>query len=236
MTDLIDDDDMGVRAPRAVAESGAAPGALRKVAVIAVMSVALGLAIQGLIVGARLLAGGPYPGLAAVADAAGGITWAVLVCTGVGIGTSIMRARAQIVGLLGVLFAPLAVAAAKGSQSLVASLLDLAAGQAVLSLGTVSAVRALEYAVLGFLLGMLARRGEARVSRYLGAGALVGVVLGGAVMALTAWAAAGAGMPYGSVQVAAGIVNEMLFPIGCALVIYGGQLVGRAFSHVDLVV
>lgn len=229
MDDLMDDKDF-----RATGPSGRA-GALRKLALIALMSVLLGLSIQLLIIAARLLAGGPLPGLGFVADAAQGITWALLVCTGVGIGTSIMRARAEIVGLLGALFAPFAVAAAKGSQSLVGSVLDRAGTEAVLGLGTISLLRAFEYAVLGFLLGTLARRGEARLGRYLGAGALVGVVLGGGVMALTAQAAWAAGMPYGAAQFAAGAVNEVLFPIGCALVIYGGQLVGRAFSRADLV-
>lgn len=232
MDDLLDDKDMGSPAWEPVAGN---TGALRKLALIALMSVALGLAIQFLIIVARMLADGPWRGIALVADAAQGVTWALLVCTGVGIGTSIMRARAQIVGLLGALFAPVAVAAAKGSQSFVTSVLELPDQQAILSVGTVGFVRAAEYAVLGFLLGTLARRGEARLSRYLGGGALVGLVMGGGVMALTAWTAAGAGIAYGGPQIAVGIVNEVLFPIGCALVVYGGQLVGRAFSRADLV-
>jgi hypothetical protein len=232
VSETIDDQDMGLGAN---AETTGKDGALRKLAFLALMSVALGLTIQLLIVVARLLAGGPLPQLATIADAAQGVTWAILVCTGVGIGTSIMRARAQIVGLLGAVCAPVAVAAAKGSQSLVASFLELADQQAVLSLGTISLVRAVEYAVLGYLLGTLAKRGEKRASRYLGIAALVGLVLGGGVMALTAWTAMNSGLPYGAPQIAVGMVNEVLFPIGCALVIYGAQMVGRAFSHADLI-
>jgi hypothetical protein len=209
--------------------------ALRKLAVIALMSVVLGLTVQLAILALKVMSGGVWPGVSVVADAAQGVTWALLVCTGVGIGTSIMRARAHIVGLLGALVAPAAVAAAKGMQSLVASALDLAVQDAVMSLGAVSLVRAFEYGLLGYLLGSLARRGEARLSLYLAAGAAVGVVLGGAVIGLNAWLAAGAAMTYGAPQVATGIVNEMLFPIGCALVIYGGQMVGKAFSRAELV-
>jgi hypothetical protein len=211
------------------------PNALRTLALIALLSVGLGLLIQILIFAARVLAGGPWPELAAVADVAQGVTWALLVCTGVGIGTSVMRARARIVGLMGALFAPIAVAAAKGSQRLVASALDLAEQQALMSLGAVSLLRAVEYAVLGFLVGTLAYRGDQRISRYVAAGAGVGLLLGGCVVALNAWLAAGLGAPFGAPQIAAGVVNEMLFPIGCALVIYGGQMAGRAFSRAELV-
>ncbi len=216
------------------AEVAVSDGALRKLAIIALLSVGLGLLIQVLILVARIAAGGSFPSIGAAADVAQGVTWALLVCTGVGIGTSIMRARAQIVGLIGALFAPIAVAAAKGSQRLVSSALDLAEQQALLSLGAISLARAVEYAILGFLLGTLAQRGERRVSRYFGVGAGVGLVCGGAVLALNAWIAADAGRAFGAPQIAAGVVNEVLFPIGCALVIYGGQLVGRAFSRAEL--
>lgn len=210
--------------------------ALRVLATIALLAVVLGLAIQLLIVVVRVLAGGPMPQLATVADVAGGVTWSFVVCTGVGIGVSVMRARAQIVGLLGLVFAPIAVAAAKGSQRLVAAMLELAEQQALLSLGSVSLIRALQYAVLGFLVGTLAWRGEARLSRYLAAWLGVGLVLGGSAVAWQIWLANSLGTPLPPARIAVAAVNDMLFPVGCALVIYCGQLVGRTFSRGELVV
>ncbi len=212
-------------------ESGAA---LRQLAVIAIASVLLGLAIQVAILSARLLAGSDYPGMGWFADATQGVTWSVLVCVGVGIGAAILRVRAELAGLLGMIFAPLAVAIAKASQRLVAGLMEVAEQQAVLSLGSVSAMRAIEYGVLGFLLGTLIQRGERRLSRYLAAGAVVGVVLGGAVVALISHVAASAGTPLAPPALASAIINEMVFPIGCALVIYAGLLVGQTFRRLEL--
>lgn len=206
---------------------------LRRIAVIALAAIMLGFAVQLLILAARLAAGGPMPGAAVFLDMTQGVTWSLLVCTGVGIGVSI-RARSAVVGMIGLISAPIAVGAAKASQRIVASLLDAAEQQAVLSLGSISVLRAVEYGILGFVLGTLAQRGEMRLSRYLGAGAAAGIVLGGAVLALTAYVAALAGTPFDAPKLAAGVVNEMVFPMGCALVIYAGQLAGRTFNRVEL--
>jgi hypothetical protein len=207
---------------------------LRQLAVIAVASVVLGLAIQVAILVARLLAGSGYPGVAWFPDATQGVAWSVLVCVGVGIGAAILRVRALLAGILGMIFAPIAVALAKASQRLVAGMVEVAEQQAVLSLGTVSMMRAVEYGVLGFLLGTLIQRGERRLTRYLASGAAVGIVLGGAVVALTWHTAAGAGSPMTPPALAASVINEMIFPLGCALVIYAGLTVGQTFRRVDL--
>lgn len=220
----------------AVQDAAAPPAesALRQLAVIAICSILLGLAIQVAILIARLMAGAGYPNAGWFVAATGGITWSVLVCVGLGIGAAILRVRAALAGLLGLVFAPTAVALAKASQKFVASMLDLAEQQAVLSLGSVSAMRAIEYGVLGFLLGTLIQRGERRLSRYLGAGALVGLVLGGAAVVLIARTAASSGAPLPAPALMATIINEMVFPIGCALVIYAGMSVGQTFRRLDL--
>ena len=208
--------------------------ALRTLAFVAVASVGLGLVVQFLVFGVRLASDGGTPGISAAADIAQGVTWALLVCTGIGLGTTILRARARIVGLIGALIAPVAVAAAKGSQRLVSSMLDLSAQNALLALGALAFMRGIEYALLGFLLGTLAQRGEARMWRYLSVGAFVGIGIGGAIIVLNGWLAARHGLSFGAAQIATGVVNEVLFPIGCAFVIYASQLVGGALSRAEL--
>lgn len=210
-----------------------ASNGLRTVAAVALLAIVLGFVIQLLILAAKLAAGGPVPGAAIFLDMTQGVTWSLLVCTGVGIGVS-MRARATMVGLLALIAAPIAIAGAKFSQRLVGSFIDAAEQPAVLSLASISIVRALEYGVLGYLLGTLAQRGETRAMRYIGAGAAVGLVLGGAVLALTAYVSAQAGTPLEAPKIATGIVNEMVFPIGCALVIYAGHMAGKSFSRAEL--
>jgi formate/nitrite transporter FocA (FNT family) len=211
------------------------PAALRGLATIALLAIVLGIVIQILILVAKLSGGLRIPGVNFLVDLAQGVTWSLLVCTGVAIGTSVLKARAALAGILSAIFAPVAIGLAKAVQRMVAGLLDVAEQQAILSLGSVSLLRAVEYGALGFLLGTLAQKSEKRFHRYLVAGLAVGVVLGGAVLGLTAYFARRDGLPFGSTQVATGVINEIVFPVGCAIVIYAGQLVGRTFSRTELV-
>jgi len=203
--------------------------AIRLVASVAVLGIALGLVMQVLIILARLLAAGPVPSVAVLADLAQTVTWATLVCSGVAIGVSIGKARAAVGGLLGAIFAPLALAAAKSVQKIVLSLLDAVAQPAAISLEIMGVVRALEYGSLAFLLAVLSQREVRRLWAYLGAGGAVAMLFGGGVVAATIWrrvAIANAPAPF---ELAGLMVNELLTPVGCALVIYVGQLVAVNF-------
>lgn len=203
---------------------------VRRVATIALLAVLLGFAMQGLILGAKLLAGGPFPGTKLFVDLTQGVTWSLLVCAGVGIGTSIMKIRAALAGLVAALFAPIALAVAKSVQKVMASAIGVVDQPAALSLVTISAMRAVEYGILGWVLASLVQKEVKSASAYLGAGSIVGLVFGGAIAALGYHAASLGGQSPASAQVAASLVNEIVSPIGCALVIYCGQLVGRNVS------
>ncbi len=75
--------------------------------------------------------------------------------------------------------------------------------------------------------------GRDRPEPYLGAGAAVGIAFGGLVTVLTARAAAVSGAPLTDLRLAATVVNEVLFPAGCALVIFVGQEVGRSLKAIE---
>ncbi|WP_054308633.1 hypothetical protein [Mesorhizobium sp. 1M-11] len=203
---------------------------VRRVATIALLAVLLGFAMQGLILGAKLLAGGPFPGTKLFVDLTQGVTWSLLVCAGVGIGTSIMKIRAALAGLVAALFAPIALAVAKSAQKVMASAIGVVDQPAALSLVTISAMRAVEYGILGWVLASLVQKEVKSASAYLGTGSTVGIVFGGAIAVLGYHAASLGGQSPSSAQVAASLVNEIVSPIGCALVIYCGQLVGRNVS------
>lgn len=204
---------------------------LRRIALIALSAILLGFLMQGLILAVKLSSGAAFPGMRFLVDLAQGVTWSFVVCAGVGIGTSIMKARAALVGLLAMVCAPLAIAAAKSSQKVMASLVGAVDQPAVLSLAAISGLRAVEYGLLGWWLGTLARRKVSNAGPYLKAGSFSGVVFGGAIAALTWRVALSKGLNPQPPQILAIIVNEVVFPIGCAFVIYTGQLVG---GHVNL--
>lgn len=202
------------------------PGpALHRVARIALLSVALGFAMQALILAATLT--GPSLGGALLVSLAGGVTWSVLVCAGLGLATTMAKARPLLSGLFALLVAPVALAVAKGLQKAMGGWLNAARTEAVLPLATVSALRALEYGLLGWLLGRLVQADQDRPWPYLRAGMAAGLTFGTAITLLTLRAADVSGERFAPPLLVTTLCNEVVFPLGCALVIYLGQDVGR---------
>jgi hypothetical protein len=215
---------VGSRGP---ADAASAEKALRLIAIIAVLSIGLGFVMQGSIVLIKMAGGGAFPGLQLLVDITQGVTWSFLVCAGVGIGTTVMKARPVIVGLIGFICAPIGMAAAKGAQKGMAALIGSPGGTAVLSLSVIASLRAVEYAVLAWILATLVRKGTAGGASYIGAGAATGVVFGSGIAMLTFVTAGDKGITLALPQILATVFNEVGFPIGCAIVIYISQVVGR---------
>lgn len=215
------------------ADTESADSLIRRIAFIALASIVLGFAIQGLILAAKL-SGGVFPATSTIiSDMTNGITWSLLICVGVGIITAVSKARPVIAGLLALIVAPLAVALAKSSQKIMAGLVSAAEQEAMLSLSAISSLRAVEYGVLGWLLARLVQKSEIRASRYFSAGGAVGLIFGTTI----AWFAYQAGISKGlypsAVQIVSSVINEVIFPLGCAGVIYAGQLVGRSARAIE---
>jgi hypothetical protein len=200
---------------------------VRLIAIIAISSVVLGFLMQVLILLVKMGFGEHVPQGHFLVQLAQGITWSAFVCTGIGLGATLSQAKPITIGMLGFVSAPLAIAASKFTQKLMAGLLNAAAEPAALSLFTLSTLRAVEYGVLGWLLGKLARSSELRVSRFMAVGAGTGVTFGGTISVLAHEVALANGRDPAFPQIVAGAMNEILFPIGCAAVIYLGQLVAR---------
>lgn len=215
-----------------VAGPDTAQVALRRLAVAALLAIVLGFVMQGLILAGKLATGAEFPGVALFVDLAQGVTWSLFVCAGVSVATALAQGRAALASMISALFAPLALALAKSAQKAMGSVIGAASEPGVLSLSTIGVFRAVEYGVLGWVLAVLVQRRDPRPWPYLGIGAAVGLVIGGAFVWLSLDAAAGAGRQPATPQVAALIVNEVFFPIGCAFVIYISQFVGRTLKAV----
>lgn len=184
------------------------------------LAILLGLTVQVLILVARIAAGGQATRVQVIVDVASGLTWSALVCSGIAIGTVLARHRAAIMGLLGLLSAPIAWAAAKGVQRGVQSML----GAPLETIGPlvyqVGAAKTLEYAVLGVLLGRLVRTPSSTLRTHAITGLVVGLAFGGLILFLNHMHATAAGSALPFARIVAISVNELLFPIGCATVIY----------------
>lgn len=204
---------------------------LRRVGIVALFAILLGFLMQGLILAGKLAAGGVFPGHLYLVSLAQGVTWSFLVCLGVAIGVHLGKARALLAGLIAMIFAPIAVAMAKASQKAMASLIGAADQPGALSLTTLGSLRAAEYGLLGWLLARLAQKRHGGAARYFGTGAAIGVVFGGIVFVLTYRAATIGGTAPDLPQMVGMLINEIGFPIGCAFIIYAGQMVARGMAQ-----
>lgn len=214
-------------APETPARQTAPSRTLQRILKAAWLAIIAGLVLQTLVLVAKLMADGPFPGMRLVVDVAGGVTWAVLVCAGVALGASAAKARSAMMGILGLMSAPAAFAATKGVQKGVAEVLGLPADQITPLVYMIGAARTVEYAVLGIGLGWLLLKSDRGWKSYAALGLAVGVVFGGIILALTL---ARSSPPTPAI---AGIaVNEIVFPAMCAVIIYLVSLAGR---HVGIV-
>ncbi|MBS7544804.1 hypothetical protein [Ancylobacter oerskovii] len=193
--------------------------AVRRAVTVAWMAVLLGLAVQLLMIALNLGLGAGWPGVALLGDVAQGVSWAILVCIGLAVGTVASRDRALVMGLLGLVSGPVAWGLAKGAQRTVQAAMDLAPAGVDLFFLAVCAAKGVEYAVLGALLGHLSQHEVTRIRSYLVLGTLVGIAAAATLTGLNLWRAAQAGTALPAARLIGLAVNEFVFPIGCALVI-----------------
>jgi hypothetical protein len=191
------------------------------------MAIVLGLAMQGLILGLQAAAG-KVPGAShAAADLVQKVSWSFLVCAGLASGSAASRLRGAAMGLAGLLSAPLAFAAARSLHKSAQQALSIIGTGSAASPVVLALVKAVEYGCLGVLLARLARRPGAGARAHGLAGLAVGVVFGGWILWILVHAASGAGKPLPALAVASAAVNEILFPVGCSLVIHSAHSLGR---------
>jgi hypothetical protein len=194
---------------------------------VAWLAILLGLLLQL----ALLLAAagfGTFAGLRPlVAETARSVGWSVLVCTGIAVGRVAANGRPPLMGIAGLLAAPLALTVANTIQKGIAAALNTpqAAGTAPL---WVLALKAAEYGCLAAALGWVGRRAWAGASAHAAVGLLAGVVFGGVALTVVAQSAL-TPLPPAALMVKG--VNELVFPVGCALVVFAAEVLGKRASR-----
>lgn len=198
---------------------------------VAWLSILLGLGIQLAMLVTFLLLGKETTWGSQVADAAKSVSWATLVCVGVAVGRAIPGARVAGMGLMGLLSGPIAFNVARAVHRGVGESLKMAPAAAPILVPdplVMGLVKGLEYGFLGALLGAVSRRSGGRLAPHVLTGLTVGLVFGGLVFALTnnvSLKATGAAL--GLDKALPIFVNETLFPMGCAIVLYSTDLIRR---------
>jgi hypothetical protein len=191
---------------------------------VAWLAVALGLAMEALLL---LLASGfgEVLGLKSlVADLVRNVTWAAFVCVGLAVGTTLSKIQVPAMGFFGFLAAPLAFEVSRSVHKGTLEALDLSGAEATAASPVLLAlIKGVEYGCLGLLIGWIGGRAWGGVLAHTLAGLAVGIVFGGAILALTLGAAPG---PVPVADLVSRGLNELLFPVGCALVLFSAGALG----------
>jgi hypothetical protein len=192
---------------------------IHKLLMVAWLALLLGMAMETLLLAVAAgfraaTAQDPF-----LADLAQKLSWSFLVCLGLAVGSAVERARPVAMGILGFLCAPLAFNVARAFHKGLAGALGVtvAAGPAPFA---VAALKATQYALLGFVLGHIGQRGWGALA-HVGAGLAAGLLFGIPIAALTM----AEGAP--PAVAAARAVNELAFPVGCSLVLYTAEILSQ---------
>jgi len=199
--------------------------ALKSLLYVGWLAALLGLTMEAVLV--ALAAGfGTLKGANPVlADLVQKVSWSTIVCVGLVVGTTAKKARGSAMGLAGLLAAPLAFMVARslhdGAKEALSVAADAGPGP---SLILIAILKGFQYGSFGLALDWVAKKPWGGLSAYLATGLAVGVVFGGAMVALFVQAAPQT--PPAPVLVSR-TANEVLFPIGCAFVVYVSKVLKK---------
>lgn len=205
----------------------------RKILRVAWLSIALGFLLEVLLLGLALfsdtLGDTPKP---FISDLVQKISWSFIVCLGLAFGTAASKARRPgTMGVLGLISAPLGFGIARALHKGVNQALGVAGTGGAAFPILILIVKSLEYGLLGAALGWLSKRSKtatAPLALHIGTGAAIGLTFGIAIVALLARASAN---PPTLVDLTAKGINEVLFPIGCSMVLYAAEVMGKRLGE-----
>ena len=206
------------------ASPSAAAGLRRTLLRAAWLAILLGFAMEALLL--LVTAGfGIFPGLKPVAAAlVTQVSWSTFVCVGLALGTAVSKARAPLMGLLGLLAAPLALGVSRSLHQGAVKALEIAGSASFFtpSLLLLALLKAVEYACLGAIVGWIGKRPWGGLIAHVVSGLIVGIVFGGAIVAFTHL---NAPEPLAAADLVSRGVNEIVFPVGCSLVLFSATAV-----------
>lgn len=212
------------------AETEAARIAMKRILTAAWLAVIAGVVAQMIVVAVRTWFGGAVQAAGFAAEMAQGVSWSVMVCAAIAIGTLASKARASIAGWIGFFAGPLAWAAAKGVQKGVQALAGVPQDQLTPLFWSVCIWKGLEYALLGYGLATLVSGATKRASSYVFFGALVGLLSACIVIALNLNNAIVTSTPLPAPKMASLFANEVFFATACSVVIYTAQVLTRSIG------
>jgi hypothetical protein len=190
---------------------------------VAWLAVILGLAMEVLLLVLGGVVGDALGLKPFVADLVRNVTWSVFVCAGLAVGTAVVKARAPLMGFLGLVSGPLAFEASRVFHKGTLEALAITGGGGNLSPVLVAGIKGIEYGCLGLGVGWVSQRRWGGAAAHVAVGLLVGLTFGSVELALVA----GATPPPPTSDLFVDGVNEVLFPVGCSLVLFSAGVLGK---------
>ncbi|HEY5792346.1 MAG TPA: hypothetical protein VIS74_03545 [Chthoniobacterales bacterium] len=197
----------------------------RAILKVAWLAVLLGLGVEAILLAAKVSLGIDTAAGRFAADVVGKITWSVLICIGLAVGIIVTRTAALPMLLFGLISAPIATILARVTHKSILEAMNLAAPGTLAGTLAVSAIRAVEYGLLGLALCLLVRKSVQSPWAYAGTGFGLGLIFGLMVQGTYVWLTKA---PLSPPETMARLVNEIIFPIGCSLVLYVSVAIGKS--------
>jgi hypothetical protein len=191
---------------------------------VAWLSIALGLLLELVLVLYAVLSGQADRPQPFVADLIQKVSWGFIVCVGVAFGTTASKAAEAKAGLLGLVAAPLGFLVARSLHKALGAALGVAGAVAGLSPLLIGGLKGVQYGLFGAMLAWLGQQTWGKLSAHLVAGLAFGLTFGLTIVLMMEIAAPVPTPPVGLVSRS---LNELMFPVGCALVIYASNVMGR---------
>ena len=200
-----------------VEEKGGLAPALMRAAWLAIL---LGLGVEVVLLLVAVY-GGSGSGTF-LADLVGSVSWSVFVCVGLAVGTAIVRAQVPLMGVLGLLAAPVAFETSRALHKGTLEALTLSGGTDAGGTPTLllAVIKGIEYGCLGLAVGWVGGRAWGGAAAHVAVGLLVGTVFGGSIVGLVYVSDPNA---FSTADLLSRGLNELLFPVGCALVLFSAR-------------
>jgi len=163
-----------------------------------------------------------------VADLGYKVSWSVTVCIGLAIGTVALQRQTLVMGLLGLIAGPIGFYVARAVHKGTLQAFDLAADNPGFNPIFVATLKGLEYGVLGAALGFIQKKEWGGALAHGIAGAAVGLVFGSIIVYVIMTSAL---KPIPHPALVGRAVNELLFPVGCSLVLYAAEVMGKRLQR-----
>ncbi|MGQ0794308.1 MAG: hypothetical protein ACT4NX_09555 [Deltaproteobacteria bacterium] len=157
-----------------------------------------------------------------IADLVQKVSWSFIVCAGLALGSVVSKLKAQYMGIAGLLAAPFAFVISRSLHKSATQALTIPAVSDSASPLVIAAIKGVEYAILGIAIAWIAKRVWGGFLAHISAGLLVGVVFGGAIMLYVAESALN---PIPTAAFISRTINEVFFPVGCAVVLFIGTVI-----------